>query len=64
MLGIGVGAFLMYEAWRNPSPTPVAKAKALLASVSGGPAAFSAPLTGSAAIGTIVQTPTGPVKVH
>jgi hypothetical protein len=27
---IGIGAFLMYEAWRNTAPTPIGKAKATL----------------------------------
>jgi hypothetical protein len=30
VVAIGVGAFLMYEAWKNPTPTPIVKAKATL----------------------------------
>jgi hypothetical protein len=32
---IGVGAWLMYEAWKSPTPTPLVKAKATLATDSG-----------------------------
>ena len=32
VVGMGIGIWLMYEAWRNTAPAPVAKAKATLTS--------------------------------
>ena len=32
VVGIGIGIWLMYEAWRNTAPAPIAKAKATLTS--------------------------------
>lgn len=43
---IGVGAWLMYEAWKNPTPTPLANAKAAVSSATGpSTSASSAPTT-------------------
>jgi len=53
IVAVGVGAFLMFEAVKNKAPTPVVKARKILAaatpnsSSSTGSATFVQPATGS-----------------
>jgi hypothetical protein len=65
---VGAGVWVMYSAYKGHDPFTTAlgilKGTTVAPNIAGLSSSGNAGATGSAAVGSIVQTPTGPVKVH